>query len=70
MDGIDVRDYKRKSLWRQIGIVLQDPVLFGATVRENIAYGKLEATSEEIEAAAKSTNAHDSSRGWMTATTP
>ena len=59
VDGIDVRDYKRRSLRRQIGIVLQDSVLFGATVRENIAYGKLDATQEEIEAAANSANAHE-----------
>jgi ATP-binding cassette, subfamily B, bacterial len=59
VDGVDVRDYKRKSLRRQLGIVLQDSVLFGATVRENIAYGKLEATYEEIVAAAKAANAHE-----------
>lgn len=59
VDGIDIRDYKRRSLRRQIGIVLQDSVLFGATVRENIAYGRLEATQEEIEAAAKAANAHE-----------
>ena len=59
MDGIDIRDYKRRSLRRQIGIVLQDSVLFGATVRENIAYGRLDATQEEIEAAAKAANAHE-----------
>jgi ATP-binding cassette, subfamily B, bacterial len=59
VDGIDIRDYKLGSLRRQIGIVLQDSVLFGATVRENIAYGKLEATQEEIEAAARSANAHE-----------
>ena len=59
VDGIDIRDYKLGSLRRQIGIVLQDSVLFGATVRENIAYGKLDATQEEIEAAARSANAHE-----------
>jgi ATP-binding cassette, subfamily B, bacterial len=59
VDGIDIRDYKRRSLRRQIGIVLQDSVLFGATVRENIAYGRLDATQEEIEAAAKAANAHE-----------
>jgi ATP-binding cassette subfamily B protein len=59
VDGIDIRDYKRRSLRRQIGIVLQDSVLFGATVRENIAYGRLDATQEEIEAAANAANAHE-----------
>jgi ATP-binding cassette, subfamily B, bacterial len=59
IDGRNIRDYKRESLRREIGIVLQDSILFGATVRENIAYGKLDATDEEIVAAAKSANAHD-----------
>jgi ABC-type multidrug transport system fused ATPase/permease subunit len=59
VDGIEIRDYKRRSLRRQIGIVLQDSVLFGATVRENIAYGRLDATQEEIETAAKAANAHE-----------
>jgi ABC-type multidrug transport system fused ATPase/permease subunit len=59
IDGVDVRDYKRKSLRRQIGIVLQDSVLFGTTIRENIAYGKLDANDEEIVAAAEAANAHE-----------
>ena len=59
MDGVNIRDYKLKSLRRQIGIVLQDSVLFGATIRENVAYGRLDATDEEIEAAARVANAHD-----------
>jgi len=59
VDGVDIKDYKLKSLRRQIGIVLQDSVLFGATIRENIAYGRLDATDEEIEAAARAANAHD-----------
>ncbi|HET7479279.1 MAG TPA: ABC transporter ATP-binding protein [Rubrobacteraceae bacterium] len=59
MDGVDIKAYKLKSLRRQIGIVLQDSVLFGTTIRENIAYGKLDASREEIEAAAKAANAHD-----------
>ncbi|MGH3147610.1 MAG: ABC transporter ATP-binding protein [Rubrobacter sp.] len=59
VDGMDIRDYKLKSLRRQIGIVLQDSVLFGATIRENIAYGRLDATDEEIERAARAANAHD-----------
>jgi ATP-binding cassette subfamily B protein len=59
IDGIDIRDYKRKSLRRQIGIVLQDSVLFGTTIKENIAYGKLDASMEEIIDAARAANAHD-----------
>lgn len=59
VDGVDIRDYRLRSFRRQIGIVLQDSVLFGATVRENIAYGKLEAGIEEIEAAARAAGAHD-----------
>lgn len=59
IDGVNIRDYKRKSLRRQIGIVLQESVLFGTTVRENIAYGKLDASTEEIIAAAKTANAHE-----------
>ncbi|MDQ3816885.1 MAG: ABC transporter ATP-binding protein/permease, partial [Acidobacteriota bacterium] len=59
IDGVDIRRYKRESLRREIGIVLQDSLLFGATVRENIAYGKLGATEEEIVAAARAAGAHD-----------
>jgi ABC-type multidrug transport system fused ATPase/permease subunit len=59
IDGVDLRKYRRESLRSEIGIVLQDSLLFGATVRENIAYGKLDATMEEIIAAARAANAHD-----------
>lgn len=59
IDGRDIRDYRLRPLRRQIGIVLQDSVLFGATIRENIAYGRLDATQEEIESAARAANAHD-----------
>lgn len=59
VDGVDVRRYKRGSLRRQIGVVPQDSVLFGATVRENIAYGKPDATDAEIEAASRVAQAHD-----------
>ncbi len=59
IDGISVIDYKRESLRQQIGIVLQDTVMFGASVRENIAYGKLGATEEEIVTAAQAANAHE-----------
>lgn len=53
IDGIDIRDMTKRSLRRQIGIVQQDVFLFTGTLRENIAYGKLDATDEEIRAAAK-----------------
>ena len=59
IDGIGVKDYQRESLRQQIGIVMQDTVMFGATIRENIAYGKVEATTEEIISAAKAANAHE-----------
>ncbi len=52
-DGIDVRDMTRKSLRESIGMVLQDTVLFAETVRQNIIYGKLDATEEQIEKAAE-----------------
>lgn len=59
IDGVDVSDYQRDSLRREIGIVLQDTVLFGASVRENISYGKPDASMEEIEAAARQAHAHE-----------
>src|ERR1700743_3402847 len=59
IDGVDVADYKVSALRSQIGFVLQDAVLFHGTVRENIAYGRPEATEKEIIAAAKVANAHD-----------
>ena len=59
IDGVDVRDYDLHSLRSQIGIVMQQSLLFSATIEENIAYGKPAATHSEIVAAAKSANAHD-----------
>lgn len=59
IDGHDLREYKVESLRRQVSIVLQDSVLFAASVRDNIAYGSLGATDAEIEAAARLANAHD-----------
>ena len=59
IDGHDVRDVTTESLRTQIGIVPQETVLFSATVRENIRYGRLDATDEEIEAAAKDAGAHN-----------
>ncbi|MBM7583214.1 ATP-binding cassette subfamily B protein [Caldicoprobacter guelmensis] len=59
IDGIDIRKIKRESLRSCLGIVLQDTYLFNATVRENIRYGRLDATDEEVEQAAKIAHAHD-----------
>ena len=52
-DGIDVRDIQKESLRRSLGVVLQDTHLFTGTVADNIRYGRLEATDEEVEAAAR-----------------
>ena len=59
IDGENVRKYRRESIRRQIGVVLQESILFWATIRENIAYGKPDATMDEIIAAAGAANAHD-----------
>ncbi len=59
VDGHDVRDVTIQSLRRNLGIVLQDTVLFSGTIRENIRYGRLDATDEEVEEAAKVVGAHD-----------
>ena len=59
IDGHDVRDIQLESLGRIIGMVTQETYLFHATIRDNIAYGKLEATQEEIEAAARAAAIHD-----------
>ena len=59
VDGRDIRQYRRASLRRHIGLVLQQSILFGATIRENIAYGKPRATAPEIEAAARAANADE-----------
>ena len=56
-DGIDVKDIAKDSLRRSLGIVLQDTHLFTGTVADNIRYGKLDATDEEVRAAAKLANA-------------
>ncbi|OUP49826.1 ABC transporter ATP-binding protein [Lachnoclostridium sp. An181] len=57
-DGIDIKDISKDSLRRSLGIVLQDTHLFSGTIADNIRFGKLDATQEEIEAAAKLANAH------------
>jgi ABC-type multidrug transport system fused ATPase/permease subunit len=59
VDGVDVRDVKLVSLRRAIGIVAQDPFLFSDTVRENIAFGRPDATPEEVEEAARLAQAHE-----------
>lgn len=59
LDGTDLRQLKKKSLRNQISIVLQDTLLFSTTIRENIAYGRPDATEDEIIEAAKRAQAHD-----------
>ena len=59
LDGVDLRDYNLGDLRRQFGIVLQEPVLFSSTIGENIAYGRPEATREQIAEAARLANAHE-----------
>ena len=59
LNGRDLQSLTLESLRRNIALVLQEPVLFSSTIRENIAYGRPEATNEEIEAAAQAAGAHD-----------
>jgi ATP-binding cassette subfamily B protein len=59
IDGVSIKNFKRESLRQQLGIVLQETLLFGTSIKENIAYGKVDATFDEIVAAAKAANAHD-----------
>ncbi len=59
IDGHDVRDVTQRSLRSQIGVVLQEPFLFTGTIRDNIRYGRLAATDEEVEEAARAVGAHD-----------
>lgn len=59
IDGIEITDIQREKLRTSLGMVLQDVYLFAGTVRENIAYGNLEATDEEVIAAAKMANCHE-----------
>jgi ATP-binding cassette subfamily B protein len=59
VDGADVREISLNSLRREIGAIAQDPFLFSASVRENIAFGRPEATDAEIERAARHAQAHE-----------
>ena len=58
LDGVDLRELKLADLRRQFAIVLQDPLLFSTSLAENIAYGRPDATREQIEAAARAADAH------------
>jgi ATP-binding cassette subfamily B protein/subfamily B ATP-binding cassette protein MsbA len=59
VDGVDVRQYRVRSLRDKIAIVLQEPTLFQGTIADNLRYGRLDATSEEIEHAARAAHAHE-----------
>ena len=59
IDGIDIRDFTMESLRHHIGIVQQDVFLFNGTMKDNILYGRLDATDEEVIEAAKSANIYD-----------
>jgi ABC-type multidrug transport system fused ATPase/permease subunit len=59
IDGVDVKNYRVRSLRERIGIVLQDPVLFAGTIADNLRYGRLDATAEEIADAARAAHAHE-----------
>jgi ABC-type multidrug transport system fused ATPase/permease subunit len=59
VDGIDVRQYRIGSLRERIAIVLQEPVLFSGTIADNLRYGRLDATREELEEAARAAHAHE-----------
>ncbi|PLS39166.1 multidrug ABC transporter permease [Carnobacterium maltaromaticum] len=59
IDGVDIRDIQLASLRKQVGIVLQDSVLFSGTIRDNIVFGKPEATDAEVENAAKQAHIHE-----------
>ena len=59
IDSKNLKDFNIKWLRSQIGVVNQEPILFGTTIAENIRFGKENATDEEIRTAAKNANAHD-----------
>jgi ATP-binding cassette, subfamily B, multidrug efflux pump len=64
LDGVDVRDVSQETLRRHIGVALQEAVLFSGSIRDNIRYGRPEATDEEVIAAAKAAQAHDFIMGF------
>lgn len=59
MDGVDIRDYPIEGLRKRVAVVLQETILFSGTIRDNIKWGKKDATEEEVIAAAKAAQAHD-----------
>lgn len=59
IDGHDIRSLNIRYLREMIGVVSQEPVLFATTIAENIRYGRLDVTKQEIEQAAKEANAYD-----------
>lgn len=59
LDGVDIKSLKTANLRKQFGFIQQDPILFNMTILDNIRYGKPEASQEEVEQAARLTNAHD-----------
>jgi len=59
IDGVDVRQYRIRSLREKIAIVLQEPVLFQGTIADNLRYGRLDASRDDIEQAARAAHAHD-----------
>ncbi len=65
IDGISIRDVQRESLRTHVGIVPQDTILFNGTIRENIRYGRLDATDAEVEEAARGANVEEFVRGFQ-----
>ena len=59
MDGVDLRDIDRAEFRRHMALVPQDPIIFASSARENIRFGRLDATDAEVEAAARAAAAHD-----------
>lgn len=63
LDGVDIRDYTLENLRRQFSLVLQEPLLFTGSIKDNIRYGRLDATDDEVRDAARAANAHTFIRG-------